>query len=80
MAHLNLWKQHLRVVPDAVWERVELETLVLADNGLTAVPNDLGRLNACGCSTSVTTRWWRCPRPSAISRGSRTSSTSTTTA
>ena len=27
MPHLNLWKQQLGVVPDAVWERVELETL-----------------------------------------------------
>lgn len=27
-----------------MWERVELETLVFADNGLTAVSDELGRL------------------------------------
>jgi hypothetical protein len=31
-AHLNLWKQHLGHVPESVWERVDLETIVLADN------------------------------------------------
>jgi hypothetical protein len=28
--HLNLWKQQLGEVPDYVWHRRELETLVLA--------------------------------------------------
>ena len=29
---MNLWKQRLGHIPDWVWERTELETLVLADN------------------------------------------------
>jgi hypothetical protein len=35
MLHLNLWKKRLGSVP--VWEQTELETLVLADNGLSDV-------------------------------------------
>ena len=35
--HLDLWKQRLGEVPAWVWERTELETLVLADNELTEV-------------------------------------------
>ena len=42
--HLNLWKQQLGVVPETVWERVELETLVLADNGLTSISDGLAKL------------------------------------
>jgi len=42
--HLNLWKQGLGHVPDSVWEQTELETLVLADNGLEAVSEQIGRL------------------------------------
>jgi hypothetical protein len=34
---LDLWKQRLGEVPAWVWERTELETLVLADNELTEV-------------------------------------------
>lgn len=30
--HLSLWKQRLGSVPDSVWDRTDLETLVLADN------------------------------------------------
>ena len=41
---LNLWKKELRCVPDSVWERSTLETLILADNGLTEVSEQLGRL------------------------------------
>src|SRR4051812_43430778 len=41
---LNLWKQHLGRVPESVWEQTELETLVLADNDLTEVSADIGRL------------------------------------
>ena len=33
--NLSLWKKQLGVVPAWVWDRTELETLVLADNGLT---------------------------------------------
>src|ERR1700742_3072531 len=35
--HLSLWKHGLGVVPDEVWSRTELQTLVLADNELTGV-------------------------------------------
>ena len=35
--HLSLWKHALTAVPDDVWDRTGLETLVLADNGLTEV-------------------------------------------
>jgi hypothetical protein len=35
--NLNLWKERLGHVPDSVWEQVQLETLVLADNELTEV-------------------------------------------
>ena len=41
---LNLWRKDLRKVPDWVWERTELETLILADNGLTEVSEQLGKL------------------------------------
>src|SRR5689334_18412412 len=30
-ANLNLWKNRLGRVPESVWERTDLETLVLAD-------------------------------------------------
>ena len=43
-SHLNLWKKRLGRVPDSVWERTELETLVLADNGLSEVSEHIGRL------------------------------------
>lgn len=45
--HLSLWKQRLGVVPDEVWLRTDLQTLVLADNDLTEVSDrvgDLGKL------------------------------------
>jgi Leucine-rich repeat (LRR) protein len=42
--HLNLWKQRLGHVPDWVWERADLETLVLADNDLSEVSGKIGRL------------------------------------
>src|SRR4051812_18488813 len=44
MAHLNFWKQPLRAVPDEVWQRSDVETLVLADTGLTEVSERLGEL------------------------------------
>jgi Leucine-rich repeat (LRR) protein len=31
-------------LPDSVWEQTELETLVLADNGLEEVSEQIGRL------------------------------------
>ena len=43
-SHLNLWKKQLGRVPDSVWEQTNLETLVLADNGLREVPEQIGRL------------------------------------
>jgi Leucine-rich repeat (LRR) protein len=41
---LSLWKQGLGAVPDWVWERTELETLVLADNGLSDLSERIGGL------------------------------------
>ncbi len=43
-SQLNLWKKRLEVVPDWVWERTEVESLVLADNGLSSVSDRIGRL------------------------------------
>jgi Leucine-rich repeat (LRR) protein len=43
-AHLNLWKQNLGRVPRSVWERIDLETLVLADNGLAEISEQIGVL------------------------------------
>src|SRR5580700_9006421 len=43
-SHLNLWKKRLGSVPQWVWERTELETLVLADNDLSEISNQVGRL------------------------------------
>jgi Leucine-rich repeat (LRR) protein len=42
--HLNLWKKRLGRVPAWVWERTDLETLVLADNELSEVSSRIGRL------------------------------------
>jgi hypothetical protein len=42
--HLNLWKKRLGRVPEWVWERNDLETLVLADNDLSEVSDQIGRL------------------------------------
>ena len=42
--NLNLWKRRLGRVPESVWDEIELETLVLADNGLTEVSERVGRL------------------------------------
>jgi hypothetical protein len=44
-SRLNLWKKRLARVPDSVWERTELETLVLADNELSEVSEPIGRLS-----------------------------------
>ena len=44
--HLNLWKQRLGSVPDWAWARTDLETLVLADNDLTELSNQIGRLRS----------------------------------
>jgi Leucine-rich repeat (LRR) protein len=43
--HLSLWKQRLGVVPDEVWLRTDLQTLVLADNDLTEVSERVGDLS-----------------------------------
>ncbi len=45
MSFLNLWKQRLGEVPDTVWDRTDLETLILADNGLTRISSRLGGLS-----------------------------------
>lgn len=42
--HLNLWKKQLGRVPDDVWEQIDLETLVLADNGLAEISGQIGAL------------------------------------
>src|SRR5260370_41179101 len=42
--NLSLWKKELGVVPAWVWERTELETLVLADNRLTDLSDRIGGL------------------------------------
>jgi hypothetical protein len=44
-SRLTLWKKRLARVPDSVWERTELETLVLADNELSEVSEPIGRLS-----------------------------------
>jgi Leucine-rich repeat (LRR) protein len=44
ITHLNLWKKRLGRVPQWVWERTGLETLVLADNDLREVSDQIGRL------------------------------------
>lgn len=40
--HLNLWKKRLGHVPKWVWDRTELETLVLADNDLSEISDQIG--------------------------------------
>jgi Leucine-rich repeat (LRR) protein len=42
--NLSLWNKGLGVVPTWVWERTELETLVLAENGLSDLPDRIGGL------------------------------------
>ena len=42
--HLSLWKKRLGRVPEWVWERTDLETLVLADNELSEISNQIGHL------------------------------------
>jgi hypothetical protein len=41
---LNFWKEDLRQVPEAVWDQVNVEALVLAENRLTEVSDRIGRL------------------------------------
>lgn len=43
-ANLNLRRQRLGRVPESVWEEVDLETLVMADNDLTEVTAKIGPL------------------------------------
>jgi len=43
-SRLSLWKQRLGRVPPSVWEQIGLETLVLADNELSELPEEIGRL------------------------------------
>jgi len=44
LSELNLWKKQLGRVPDSVWEQTELESLVLAENVLSKVSEQIGRL------------------------------------
>lgn len=41
---LSLWKQHLGAVPEEVWDRTDLDAVVLADNDLTEVSERIGGL------------------------------------
>jgi Leucine-rich repeat (LRR) protein len=41
---LNLWKRHLDVVPDYVWQQTDLETLILTDNELSEISPKIGNL------------------------------------
>ena len=43
---LNLWKQQLGTVPASVCDDTALETLILADNGLTELPEAIGALTS----------------------------------
>ncbi len=45
-SHLNLWKKRLGRVPDYIWEHTKLETLVLAENDLSEVSEQIGRLKS----------------------------------
>lgn len=44
--HLSLWKQALGAVPDHVWDLTNLQSLVLADNGLAELSDRVGELRA----------------------------------
>jgi Leucine-rich repeat (LRR) protein len=44
--HLSLWRQGLSVVPEEVWLRTDLQTLVLGDNNLTEVSEGVGNLSS----------------------------------
>jgi Leucine-rich repeat (LRR) protein len=43
-AVLNLWKKNLGRVPDSVWDRTELEVLILADNALSEISEQIRNL------------------------------------
>ena len=43
---LNLWKQQLGTVPASLWDNTALETLILADNALTELPDGIGALTS----------------------------------
>ncbi len=44
----NLWKKHLGVVPDEIWDRSSLRVLILADNELAEISSKIGNLqNLC---------------------------------
>ena len=44
METTNLWKKNLRTVPDDVWQQSDVRVLILADNGLTQLPSQIGNL------------------------------------
>jgi Leucine-rich repeat (LRR) protein len=75
---LNLWKQCRGSVPHEVWLQTDLETLVLADNELTEVPEEIGRLRALRMLDLGHNKLGRVP-PWAIWTISLIFSTSTTT-
>jgi Leucine-rich repeat (LRR) protein len=43
---LNLWKKDLGHVPDYVWERTDLEVLILADNALSEISERIRNLSS----------------------------------
>ena len=43
---LNFWKRNLGRVPDEVWTNVDVEILILADNGLDEIPERIGELKS----------------------------------
>ena len=45
MRSLNLWKKNLTEVPASVWETPGLESLILADNQITVLPDGIGELS-----------------------------------
>ena len=42
---LNLWKKNLGSVPNYVWERTDVEVLILADNALSEISEQIRNLS-----------------------------------
>ena len=57
--HVNLWKKHLGYMPASIWENLEMETLVLAENDLTA----LQTCHGCASFTCATIGLFLCLSP-----------------
>lgn len=67
--HLNLWKKQLGAVPESVWDRHELESLVLADNGLVEISERVGELKRLRMLDLGHNALTACRRRSATSKG-----------